>query len=155
MRRTHSAARRIPAAARMALGLAAGLALAAVLAGCGGSDATTTATMTPATTPTPTYAWIQANVFDASCTRCHSGPGASQGLRLDAANAPSIVGRASTEQPALLLVKPGDPDNSYLVQKLEGVAPNIGARMPFGGPYLDTTTIGAIRDWIAAGAAIP
>jgi hypothetical protein len=135
--------------------LLGGLALAALLAGCGGSDTAPAATTTPSSTPMASYDWIQTNVFDANCTRCHSGSSAPQGLQLDAANAPSIVGRASTEQPSLLIVSAMDPDNSYLVQKLEGASTISGARMPFGGPYLDTATIGAVRDWISAGAATP
>ncbi len=52
----------------------------------------------------------------------------------------------------MLRVKPGDPANSYLIQKLEGSAGISGARMPFGGPYLDQATIDQIKSWIAAGA---
>ena len=50
-------------------------------------------------------------------------------------------------------VTPADPNNSYLIQKLEGSA-NIGTtqRMPFGGPPLDPATIAAIRQWISNGA---
>lgn len=101
----------------------------------------------------PTLASIQRNVFTPACTGCHAGAGAPQGLRLDAANsATSLVGVASTEVPSLLRVAPGDPDASYLVRKLEGSA-TVGERMPLGGPFLDATTIGVIRQWIADGAA--
>ena len=47
-------------------------------------------------------------------------------------------------------VAPGDPDNSYLIQKLEGTAP--GAQMPFGGTPLDPAIISNIRTWISNGA---
>ena len=53
--------------------------------------------------------------------------------------------------PELNRVEPGDPDNSYLVQKLEGTAA-AGAQMPFGGPPLDEALIGDIRQWISDGA---
>jgi hypothetical protein len=66
-----------------------------------------------------------------------------------------LVGVPSTEVPSLLRVKPGDPDNSYIIQKLEGHAA-VGAQMPFGcptsQPCLPTTTIAFIRQWITDGA---
>jgi len=49
-------------------------------------------------------------------------------------------------------VVPGDPTNSYLVQKLMGAAAITGARMPLGGPYLDDATTAQVAAWIAAGA---
>jgi hypothetical protein len=95
---------------------------------------------------------IQANVFTPICTKCHAGGGAPEGLRLDAADSYSLlVGVPSTEVPSLLRVKPGDPDNSYIIQKLEGHAA-VGAQMPLGGPYLSTSTIAFIRQWITNGA---
>ena len=52
-------------------------------------------------------------------------------------------------------VKPGDPDNSYIIQKLEGHAA-VGAQMPFGcpttQPCLTATTIAFIAQWITNGA---
>jgi hypothetical protein len=62
------------------------------------------------------------------------------------------VNVASLEKPSLLRVKPGDPDNSYLIQKLEGAAGISGSRMPLGGPFLDRETIDKIRSWIQDGA---
>jgi hypothetical protein len=59
---------------------------------------------------------------------------------------------ASLEVGALNRVTPGDPDNSYVIQKLEGTAA-VGARMPQGGPFLDQATIDMIRQWITDGAA--
>jgi hypothetical protein len=64
----------------------------------------------------------------------------------------AIVGVASIEQPALKKVAPGDPDHSYLVQKIEGAASISGARMPFGGPFLAQSEINLVRAWIAQGA---
>jgi hypothetical protein len=96
---------------------------------------------------------IQDNVFTPICTHCHSGAAAPQGLQLDADHSYALlVGVPSTEMPGLERVKPGDPDNSYLVQKLEGASGIVGARMPFGGPYLPQSTIDIIRQWIINGA---
>ena len=95
---------------------------------------------------------IQQNVFTPICTACHAGSNAPQGLHLDAGNSyAQLVGVPSVEQPTILRVAVGDPDNSYLIQKLEGHAAT-GAQMPFGGPPLPQATIDVIRQWISAGA---
>ncbi len=96
---------------------------------------------------------IQDNVFTPICTACHIGASAPQGLQLDAAHSYNLlVGVPSAEQSSVLRVKPGDPDNSYLVRKLEGAAGITGEQMPFGGPYLPQATIDVIRQWITDGA---
>jgi hypothetical protein len=91
-------------------------------------------------------------IFDANCTGCHAGAGASGGLDLSAGNSyASLVGVASTEKPALVRVAAGHPQDSYLVMKVEG-APGIGGvRMPFGGALLPAE-IDRIRTWITQGA---
>jgi hypothetical protein len=96
---------------------------------------------------------IQDNVFTPICTRCHIGASAPEGLRLDAADSYSLlVGVPSAEVPSLLRVMPGDPDESYLILKLQGSAGIVGGQMPLGGPYLPQATIDAIRQWITDGA---
>ncbi|MDP9010097.1 MAG: hypothetical protein M3N91_15550 [Pseudomonadota bacterium] len=99
------------------------------------------------------FASLQANIFSPICAAvCHTGGGAPEGLRLDAADSFNLlVGVPSTEVPSLMRVKPGDPDNSYIIQKLEGHAA-VGAQMPLGGPYLPASTIAFIRQWITDGA---
>jgi len=101
---------------------------------------------------------IQAQVFTPICAVCHDGsnpPGGalpgSQNLKAGSSFA-SLVNVASHEQPGLMRVKPGDPANSYLIQKLEGAAGITGSRMPLGGPFLDQATIDSIKSWIASGA---
>ncbi len=99
-----------------------------------------------------TFDSIQAHVFTPICSVCHAGANAPQGLRLDAANSYNmLVGVASQEVSSLLRVNPGNPGSSYIIQKLEGTAA-VGARMPFGGPYLSADTIAVIRQWITNGA---
>jgi hypothetical protein len=100
---------------------------------------------------------LQENIFTPICSVCHAGATAPQGLRLDAANSYNLlVAVPSTEVPSILRVKPGDPDNSYIIQKLEGHAA-VGAQMPFGcptsQPCLSTSTIAFVREWITNGAA--
>jgi uncharacterized protein (TIGR03118 family) len=105
-----------------------------------------------------TLTQIQAAVFTPICSGCHNGSQPAAGAlpgsqNLTAGNSfSSLVNVASHEQPALLRVKPGDANNSYLIQKLEGAAGITGARMPLGGPFLDQATIDQIKSWIAAGA---
>ena len=50
-----------------------------------------------------------------------------------------------------LLVVPGDPDASYLFEKVASEAPRVGDRMPIGNA-LDALDVEAIRQWIAGGA---
>jgi hypothetical protein len=96
---------------------------------------------------------IQDNVFTPICTRCHSGANAPEGLQLDEAHSYALlVGVPSAEVPSVLRVKPGDPADSYLIQKLEGSSGIVGAQMPFGGPYLPQATIDVIQQWITNGA---
>ncbi len=107
---------------------------------------TVTVTLASATS----FSSIQAQVFTPICSVCHPP---NQGMDLRQANAyASIVGVSSMEQPALMRVKPGDPDNSYLYRKITGAPGITGARMPFGGPFLSDAQIQLIHDWILAGA---
>ncbi len=131
----------------------------ALLAGCAGNGEGLDANGRPISPGgggvplTPDFASIQANVFTPICTACHVGASAPQGLRLDAANSyDALVGVASSEEPGMLRVKPGDPGASYLIRKLEGTAA-VGARMPLGLPALPDSTILVIREWIASGAS--
>jgi hypothetical protein len=91
-------------------------------------------------------------VFTPICTRCHTGAGAPRGLRLDAdVSYGLLVGIPSGEAAGTLRVARGNPNASYIIQKLEGTAA-VGARMPLGGPYLSQATIDVIKQWITNGA---
>ena len=63
-----------------------------------------------------------------------------------------LVGIQSLQVGGLLRVTAGDPDNSYLIQKLEQAMPAVGAQMPFGGTPLDPAVSAEIRQWITDGA---
>jgi hypothetical protein len=111
----------------------------------------------------PTFASVQANVLEltdssgrSACINCHTNVGRnpSGGLNLlhDVAY-DQLVNHASTEKPGLLRVSPGNPDNSYLVHKIEGAPGIIGVRMPQGGPpFLSDGQILIVRRWIELGA---
>ena len=106
--------------------------------------------------PTATLTEIQATVFGPSCSGCHSGPTSGNlpgGMNLSSANESyaALVNVVSL-QVSQDRVEPGDPDNSYLVRKLEGDAGIVGNRMPQGGPFLDQDTMNLIRQWVLDGA---
>lgn len=105
--------------------------------------------------PGMTLAEIQAQVFTPRCALCHTGVGnelpGSMNLSTAAASFASLVDVNSEQVPALKRVNPGNPDDSYLIHKLEGNQA-VGDRMPQGGPFLDAETIQGIRGWIANGA---
>ena len=97
----------------------------------------------------PNFNSIQANVFDQYCVHCHAGANAPAQLRLDAANSyANLVGVPSRET-GTLRVAPGNANNSYIIQKLEGTA-SVGERMPAGLPALPQEDINVIRQWIGA-----
>jgi methionine-rich copper-binding protein CopC len=97
---------------------------------------------------------IQDNVFTPICSQCHIGASAPQGLQLDAAHSYNLlVGVPSSEQPGLLRVNPGAPNDSYIVHKIEGAPGISGGQMPLGETPLPQGTIDTIRQWISNGAA--
>lgn len=106
----------------------------------------------------PTLSSIQQNIFTPSCASggCHSSTSASAGLSLaEGESFDNLVGVAATQLLEMNRVKPGDPDNSYLVHKVEGTQSTVGgsgSRMPKDGLTLSDEKIQAIRDWIEAGA---
>lgn len=124
------------------------------VASCSGGDGSSLPPRLPPGALGPNFSAIQTNIFAPNCatTGCHLGAGAPQGLRLDDANSfGMLVGVASTQESSILRVAPGDPDNSYLIQKLEGSA-SVGAQMPLNAPALEQSSIDVIRQWITDGA---
>lgn len=101
----------------------------------------------------PTFTNIKNNVFNPICTQCHIGVAAPQGLNLSPDTAYSLlVNVASAEKPQYLRVQPGNPDDSYIIRKLEGGPDIAGAQMPRNLTPLSQETINSIRAWIAKGA---
>jgi len=108
--------------------------------------------------PAATLTQLQQAVFSPRCAGCHNGsqpPGGALPGSLDlraGSSFASLVGVPSLEQPSRARVAASEPESSYLIQKLEGAAGISGARMPFGGPFLDQATIDEVKSWIGAGA---
>jgi mono/diheme cytochrome c family protein len=133
---------------------------AIALAGCDESLETVAG---PTPNLTPTFSAIQRDIFEAAdssgrpaCSSCHNpNGGAFRQVGLDMSTSgsfDSLVGVASRQKPGLMRVAAGDPENSYLIHKLEGRTDIMGNRMPTRGPYLSEGQIAIIRRWIELGA---
>lgn len=107
-----------------------------------------------ATSPPATLGQIEREVFSRSCvfSSCHKGATGAAGLSLEPPSFARLVDRPSTQVPARKRVVPGDPDASYLLEKVRSERPSVGVRMPPAAP-LPADSIELIRSWIAAGAA--
>lgn len=104
----------------------------------------------------PTLSSIQENVFGPTCASSNCHDAVSNRALLDLSNAVTsynqLINVPATQNNAKLRVVEGDPDSSYLVEKLEG--PGDGGnvqQMPPGGA-LPQDQIDAIRLWITNGA---
>lgn len=85
--------------------------------------------------------------FDASCHGCH---GASPiGNDLDLVTDPYTALVDGTGSTSIPYVVPGDPDNSYLYQKITGTNSDGTAVMPVGGA-LPSCVTDLVRDWITS-----
>jgi hypothetical protein len=103
----------------------------------------------------PSFAQVVDEIFarrDCSSGVCHGGGAGYLALTFSVAgNYANLVNVPSNDRPEVLLVKPGDAANSYLIMKLEGRG--SGARMPLDRAPLNATDLNNIRDWINGGAA--
>ena len=111
----------------------------------------------------PTFASVQSQIFESTdvagrqaCVNCHTNVGRAPAGGLNLVHGVAydqIVNVVSPRKPGAIRVLPGDPENSYLVQKLEGRAGIVGVRMPQSGPpFLTDGQILILKRWIALGA---
>jgi hypothetical protein len=141
---------------RLSRALACGLLVAAATVFAGACDEKLSDLNGPTPNLKPTFASIQSEILTPTCVRCHSGTGRflPAVLNLTDGNAyASLVGVSSIEKAGLLRVAPGDPENSYIIHKLEGRQGITGARMPLNGTPLTEGQIRTIKRWIETGAA--
>jgi len=136
------------------------VALAAFVAAC---DEKLSDLAGPSPNLQPTFSSIQHEILEArdasgraACTECHTdvgrNPSGGQNLRHEVAYA-NLVNVPARGKPGAIRIIPGDPENSYVIQKLEGASGIVGERMPrTGGPYLTPGQIQIIKRWIELGA---
>lgn len=126
-------------------------------------------TPAPSATPTPGIKALSTQgllvpgeiqeIFDNTCVGCHGHAGKA-GLSLRGPKAyGSLVERASTQLPKMLLVAPGEPEQSYLLHKVSGSHLEVGGHgtimpaRPWGGvSKLSEVSIAVLTKWIKNGA---
>lgn len=142
------------------------------IAGCGGDGSTLGPDGTPIVEGDPgdgdpidtdpadstmtavTLAQLSADIFTPKCATagCHANSFPSENMPLTAERiAAAIISVPSNQRSSLMRIAPGDPDNSYLLQKVRGTG--AGSQMPLGRSPLSQDEIQLIVDWVAAGAA--
>ena len=146
----------VPALGRRRLAAALAVLAGAAVAACGGTVRPPTEPAPPSTAAAFTFSQVQSGIFTPSCAKagCHVSATAAGSLVLEAGRAyADIVGRPAPEQTQLDLVRPGNPEASYLLKKVRGDADISGSRMPRDGPpFLSSQQIAGLAAWIQAGA---
>ncbi|HTQ48905.1 MAG TPA: hypothetical protein VMI75_39375 [Polyangiaceae bacterium] len=132
------------------------------------------------TSPTVSFSKDIVPTFNDSCgvsNACHQPPAnpavANLVLGLPDGGVPAemviqaIVGKSALENPNMEIVKAGDPENSFLMHKVDGdqclyaatcnktgnpIFNECGVQMPYNSGVIDTATRDNIRRWIAQGA---
>ncbi len=122
------------------------LASALAVGGCSGG------TEAPKAPAQSAFQAIEAELLGPRCASggCH-GSSAAGGLDLSPGKAHgALVGVAAQRRPDKPLVAPGNPDGSYLWERLTpgGDTP----LMPLGSPALGEADLARLREWIQAGA---
>jgi hypothetical protein len=140
------------------------MAVVCALLGCAGSGGGNAPKKPACKAPAPADQTVSfsANIqpiFNRSCAfaGCHVAASANAGLDLSQGAAyDQIVRVPSTQQRKLKRVLPGNPDDSYLVQKMEDAPTITGDVMPVGCPGSQQAGVlcpvaddfAAIRQWI-------
>ena len=117
----------------------------------------------------PRYSSIDRDLFQVSCGtsgnkafNCHSADGAGTASFLDLSGDayPLLFNRTAVnplgDSKDLILVKPGDPDASFLVQKLRlasALDAHLGSGMPADAPgSICSSSVDVVAQWIRDGA---
>jgi hypothetical protein len=133
------------------------LAYLVILIACGRVQDTGIVTPNPVPNPgnQPTLSSIQANTFSTRCgiAPCHVAGGLAP-FRLDnqGQSFTSLVGVQSLHNPNKQRVAANTPNNSYLLDIIQGNGVNGAVMPPGGNNLLSQAQIKQISDWIAAGA---
>ena len=105
----------------------------------------------------PTLSGDVQPILSNSCafSGCHAGASPQEGMNLSAGLMHSNTVDVPSMESGLDRIEPGQPDQSYLVHKIQGTQGTVGGsgvQMPFGGPALSQASIDIIRAWVADGA---
>jgi len=102
----------------------------------------------------PTFTRVFDEILSQKCIGCHRAGGVAPGDWSTKEKAYAAwVNKPAQEKPELMLVKPGDADNSWVYIKVDNDNPPVGQRMPLGGPKLSDDLIDDLLEaWIDAGA---
>jgi len=101
----------------------------------------------------PSFATDIQEIFNrrgCSASNCH-GAAQSSGLDLRAGTAYGQLVNVAVLETSGTRVIPNDPDNSYLIKKVNPNPP-VGSIMPAVGAPLDSIDIQNLRNWISTGA---
>ena len=102
----------------------------------------------------PTFSSIYKNIFSKKCAlyTCHSSAFAKESAELDLmeeTSYSSLVNVKSVTFPDILRIQPGDPDNSLLINRLDGT---IIVAPPLERTSVSEDELNIIRTWIKNGA---
>ena len=105
----------------------------------------------------PTLSGDVQPILSNSCafSGCHAGTSPQQGMNLSLGLTHSNTVNVPSNESGLDRIEPGQPNQSYLVHKIQGTQGTVGgsgAQMPFGGTPLSQANIDIIRAWITDGA---
>jgi hypothetical protein len=144
--------------------------LLVLLCGCaGGGGSSAQAPPPPTTCPisvalaSPSFSADLVPAIQSSCgsatSTCHGGASPTGHISYSGSAAQiraQLVNVVPANAPAgWVLVKPGDPAHSWIIEKVTKDQPGgsgYGTRMPQGAPVLCTPTVDTLSAWIQAGA---
>lgn len=154
--------------------LVLGFAFVAVLASCSSEDDakvckgdyTPPASFDPNTPPTSFSRDVYPLWTTCATNECHGAPNNDKNLYIapggnSKATHPGLVNVPSTKLPRMMIVKPGDPNESFLMKKLDGShcvldkecqGGTCGEQMPNKNTQLSVEERDKVRRWIAQGA---
>jgi|GEM_PF-2967799 len=96
-----------------------------------------------------TYINVQ-KLFSTKCISCHNSSYGEEELSLSKEDTPDNIINVKSKQSEDMLIKPGEPEESYLYRKLTGE--NIIQDVMPQGSSLDSVDIDLVYRWIKEGA---
>jgi hypothetical protein len=115
------------------------------------ADTTQPATVSFANDIVPLFAELSNGGYGCADAGCHGGAFLSSNYSVASYEAVLTPGDEVTNR-RICLVKPGAPEDSYLVMKLEGRTGIDGVQMPNGQNPLTAEDLQKVKTWILEGA---